>query len=163
MRCRTTTSVGTFHLGYDPCTKKHLTHALSGIYKKHPRGEPTCHYTPVVGVDCECSPHLKEMWDGDDPLSQGETWGTPKLRLGPPATSAFPRWSLALPPEPVLQHKHSSLLLVSEPEFHAEWLRDGPCDATTTGSSNLRHRCQLSLTLSGGEHEIRGADCIASR
>ena len=69
---------------------------------------------------------------------------------------------LALPPA-LIQTKHSSLLLVSEPEFHAEWLRDGPCDATTTGSSNLRHRCQLSLTLSGGEHEIRGAGCIASR
>src|SRR5580700_3258454 len=55
----------------------------------------------------------------------------------------------------------SSLLLKSEPEFHAEWLRDGPCDATTTGLSNSGHRCQLSLTLSGGEHEIRGACCIA--
>src|SRR5580692_10780967 len=63
----------------------------------------------------------------------------------------------------VLEIDYSSLLLVSEPEFHEEWLRDGPCDATTTGSSNLRHRCQLSLTLSGGEHEIRGASCIASR
>src|ERR1700722_9997645 len=66
-------------------------------------------------------------------------------------------------PGPVLQLKYSSLLLVSEPEFHEEWLRDGPCDATTTGSSNLRQRCQLSLALSGGEHEIRGAGCIASR
>ena len=64
---------------------------------------------------------------------------------------------------PVISNEYSSLLLKSEPEFHAEWLRDGPCDATTTGSSNLRHRCQLSLTLSGGVHEIRGAGCIASR
>jgi len=32
--------------------------------------------------------------------------------------------------------KYSSLLLVSGPEFHEEWLRDGPCDATTTGLSN---------------------------
>jgi hypothetical protein len=32
--------------------------------------------------------------------------------------------------------EHSSLLLVSGPEFHEEWLRDGPCDATTTGLSN---------------------------
>src|SRR6185437_14708910 len=34
--------------------------------------------------------------------------------------------------------------LWSEPEFHEEWLRDGPCDATTTGPGNLGHRCQLS-------------------
>jgi hypothetical protein len=36
----------------------------------------------------------------------------------------------------VLMLEHSSLLLVSGPEFHEEWLRDGPCDATTTGLSN---------------------------
>jgi hypothetical protein len=36
----------------------------------------------------------------------------------------------------VLYIVYSSLLLVSGPEFHEEWLRDGPCDATTTGLSN---------------------------
>src|SRR5579884_480083 len=52
-------------------------------------------------------------------------------------------------PAPVVQTNHSSLLLVGEPEFHAEWLRDGPCDATTTGLSNSGQRCQLSLTSKG--------------
>jgi hypothetical protein len=79
------------------------------------------------------------------------------------SSADFPGLVACTAASPVLQLKYSSLLLVSEPEFHAEWLRDGPCDATTTGSSNLRQRCQLSLTLSGGEHEIRGASCIASR
>src|SRR6185437_11746790 len=52
--------------------------------------------------------------------------------------------------------------LWSEPESYEEWLRDGPCDATTTGSGNLRHRCQLSPDGGfqnwnrRGEHEIRG-------
>ena len=36
----------------------------------------------------------------------------------------------------VISNEYSSLLLKSEPEFHEEWLRDGPCDATTTGLSN---------------------------
>jgi hypothetical protein len=48
-------------------------------------------------------------------------------------------------------HRNSSCLLhKSEPEFHAEWLRDGPCDATTTGLSNSGHRCQLSLAVRRG-------------
>jgi len=63
----------------------------------------------------------------------------------------------------VISKDYSSLLLKSEPEFHAEWLRDGPCDATTTGPSNSGHRCQLSPAVTSGVHEIRGAGCIASR
>jgi hypothetical protein len=55
----------------------------------------------------------------------------------------------------VLFLKHSSLLLVSGPEFHEEWLRDGPCDATTTGLSNSGSGVN-SLPVCG-EHEIRGA------
>jgi hypothetical protein len=39
------------------------------------------------------------------------------------------------------------------PEFHEEWLRDEPCDATTTGRSNSGSRCQLSP--GNGGHEIR--------
>jgi hypothetical protein len=40
-------------------------------------------------------------------------------------------------------------------EFHAEWLRDEPCDATATGSGSyiLTARCQLPP--GNGEHEIR--------
>jgi hypothetical protein len=43
----------------------------------------------------------------------------------------------------------------SGPEFHAEWLRDEPCDATATGSGSyiLTARCQLPP--GNGEHEIR--------
>jgi hypothetical protein len=44
----------------------------------------------------------------------------------------------------VLETIHSSLLLVSEPEFHEEWLRDGPCDATTTCLGKPGVWCQLS-------------------
>jgi len=43
----------------------------------------------------------------------------------------------------VLKIKHSSLLS-GKFEFHEEWLRDEPCDATTTGLSNSGDRCQLS-------------------
>src|SRR5207244_1745634 len=44
-------------------------------------------------------------------------------------------------------------------EFHEEWLRDEPCEATTTGSGSSIPvaRCQLSPG-NCGEHEIRGAD-----
>jgi hypothetical protein len=41
--------------------------------------------------------------------------------------------------------KHSSLPPKGKPEFHAEWLRDGPCDATTTCLGNPGVWCQLSL------------------
>ncbi len=66
---------------------------------------------------------------------------------------------LASIPASVVSHSYSScLLLWSEPGFHEEWLRDGPCDATTTGRSNSGHRCQLSPEglEPDGEHEIRG-------
>ena len=44
--------------------------------------------------------------------------------------------------------------LRSGPEFHAEWLRDEPIDATATetGSSIPLDRCQLSP--GNGDHEI---------
>jgi hypothetical protein len=55
---------------------------------------------------------------------------------------------------PVIQTKHSSLPPKGKPEFHAEWLRDEPCDATTTCPRKTGVWCQL---LPGdGEHEIRG-------
>ena len=40
-------------------------------------------------------------------------------------------------------------------EFHAEWLRDEPCDATATGPASYipADRCQLSP--GNGDHEIR--------
>src|ERR1700735_5140281 len=49
----------------------------------------------------------------------------------------------------VLKIDYSSLLLVSEPEFHEEWLRAGPCDATTTCLGNPGVWCQLSPAVSG--------------
>jgi hypothetical protein len=47
--------------------------------------------------------------------------------------------------------------LLSEPEFHAEWLRDEPYDATATdpGSYIPDDWCQLSP--GNGEHGIRHA------
>jgi len=54
----------------------------------------------------------------------------------------------------VVKTKHSCLPPKGKPEFHAEWLRDEPCDATTTCLGNPGVWCQL---LPGdGEHEIRG-------
>jgi hypothetical protein len=35
--------------------------------------------------------------------------------------------------------------LKGKPGFHAEWLRDGPCDATTTCLGKPGVWCQLSL------------------
>ena len=45
----------------------------------------------------------------------------------------------------VIQTNHSSLPPKGKPEFHAEWLRDGPCDATTTCLGKPGVWCQLSL------------------
>src|SRR5579872_1130040 len=79
---------------------------------------------------------------------------TPGLLLYPRALQ--PR-RICIAAEAMVRNKYSSLLLKSEPGFHAEWLRDGPCDATTTGPSNSGHRCQLSPAVKSGVHEIRGA------
>src|ERR1700753_2083389 len=66
------------------------------------------------------------------------------------------------PQATVLKIEYSSLLLVSEPEFHEEWLRDGPCDATTTCLGKPGVWCQLSPKVPKGigEHEIRGASSL---
>jgi hypothetical protein len=45
--------------------------------------------------------------------------------------------------------------------FHEEWLRDEPCDATTTGRCKTGSRCQLSP--GNGGHEIRKMDWPAGR
>jgi hypothetical protein len=50
---------------------------------------------------------------------------------------------------------HSSLPPKGKPGFHAEWLRDEPCDATTTCLGKPGVWCQLSP--GDGEHEIRGS------
>jgi hypothetical protein len=55
----------------------------------------------------------------------------------------------------VIQTNHSSLPPKGKPGFHAEWLRDGPCDATTTCLGKPGVWCQLSP--GNGEHEIRGS------
>src|ERR1035438_6476043 len=44
----------------------------------------------------------------------------------------------------MVQPDHSVLPPKGNPEFHAEWLRDGPCDATTTCLGNPGVWCQLS-------------------
>jgi hypothetical protein len=49
------------------------------------------------------------------------------------------------------------LLFGADLGFHAEWLRDEPYEATTTGSKAISiDWCQLSP--GDGEHEIRGAE-----
>jgi hypothetical protein len=63
----------------------------------------------------------------------------------------------------VIQTKHSSLPPKGKPGFHAEWLRDGPCDATTTCLGKPGVWCQLSLAGKGGEHEIRGRQAFIAR
>jgi hypothetical protein len=50
---------------------------------------------------------------------------------------------------PVIQPNHSSLPPQGKPGFHAEWLRDGPCDATTTCLGKPGVWCQLSLASAG--------------
>src|SRR6202453_945062 len=55
------------------------------------------------------------------------------------------KYDTCSPPLTVLKIEYSSLLLVSEPEFHEEWLRDEPCDATTTCLGNPGVWCQLLL------------------
>src|ERR1019366_833031 len=50
---------------------------------------------------------------------------------------------------PVIQPGHSSLPPQGKPGFHAEWLRDGPCDATTTCLGKPGVWCQLSLASAG--------------
>lgn len=40
-------------------------------------------------------------------------------------------------------------------EFHAEWLRDEPCDATATGSRSYIVIAWCQLSPGNGEHEIR--------
>src|SRR5215472_4534969 len=47
--------------------------------------------------------------------------------------------------------------LTSRPGFHEEWLRDEPCEATTTGSGSYIPVARCQLSPGDGEHEIRGA------
>ena len=49
----------------------------------------------------------------------------------------------------VVKTNHSSLPPKGKPGFHAEWLRDGPCDATTTCLGKPGVWCQLSLATAG--------------
>ena len=48
-----------------------------------------------------------------------------------------------------------TLLRMGKPEFHAEWLRDEPCDATATGSRSYIPTARCQLPPGNGEHEIR--------
>src|SRR3954452_2268068 len=57
-------------------------------------------------------------------------------------------------PESCDKNKSFKFAPKGKPGFHAEWLRDEPCDATTTCPRKAGAWCQL---LPGdGEHEIRG-------
>jgi hypothetical protein len=52
-------------------------------------------------------------------------------------------------------------LLSGKFEFHAEWLRDEPFDATTTGQNKDVPVSTLSWVASRSrEHEIRSTQCI---
>ena len=48
-------------------------------------------------------------------------------------------------PASVIKTEHSVLPPKGKPEFHAEWLRDKPCDATTTCPRKTGVWCQLLL------------------
>jgi hypothetical protein len=48
-----------------------------------------------------------------------------------------------------------TFLQMGRPEFHAEWLRDEPCDATATGSRSYIPTARCQLPPGNGEHEIR--------
>jgi hypothetical protein len=49
----------------------------------------------------------------------------------------------------VIKINHSSLPSKGKPEFHAEWLRDEPCDATTTCPRKTGVWCQLLPATAG--------------
>src|SRR5579862_2923338 len=57
----------------------------------------------------------------------------------------------------------SSLLYGADLGFHAEWLRDEPYEATTTGSEFIFWSPGVNSRPTQGEHEIRGAEFPASR
>src|SRR5580692_12641550 len=50
--------------------------------------------------------------------------------------------------------------LRSGPEFHAEWLRDEPCDATATDPGSYIPGAWCQLSPGNGEHGIRHASSI---
>src|ERR1700691_3713863 len=57
----------------------------------------------------------------------------------------------------------TSLLFIkvgSRPEFHAEWLRDEPCDATATDPGSYIPGAWCQLSPGNGEHGIRHASSI---
>jgi hypothetical protein len=65
---------------------------------------------------------------------------------------------------PRLSRYHStSLLYGADLGFHAEWLRDEPYEATTTGSEFIFWSPGVNSRPTQGEHEIRGAEFPASR
>jgi hypothetical protein len=57
----------------------------------------------------------------------------------------------------------TSLPFLGKPEFHAEWLRDEPYDATATGSASSMPTARCQLPPGNGEHEIRIASCFCFR
>ena len=50
--------------------------------------------------------------------------------------------------------------VLSRPEFHAEWLRDEPCDATATDPGSYIPGAWCQLSPGNGEHGIRHASSI---
>jgi hypothetical protein len=56
------------------------------------------------------------------------------------------------------RYHSSSLLYGADLGFHAEWLRDEPYEATTTGSEGNFWSPGVNSRPAKGEHEIRGAD-----
>ena len=63
---------------------------------------------------------------------------------------------------PCPPHYHlSSLLFGADLGFHAEWLRDEPYEATTTGSELIFWSPGVNSRPTKGEHEIRGAEFLS--
>jgi hypothetical protein len=90
-------------------------------------------------------------------LSEPER-GHPSLVMQavPESMAGFP---LDAPPR-ILYHRENKSTLRSGPEFHAEWLRDEPYDATATDPGSYIPGAWCQLSPGNREHGIRNARCI---
>ena len=68
----------------------------------------------------------------------------------------FLRPPVPLTPDPVTSNIYPQVCSSEQTlEFHAEWLRDEPCDATATGLGSYIPVAWCQLSPGNGEHEIR--------
>src|ERR1022692_2057149 len=82
----------------------------------------------------------------------GLEWATSTLPLSP--LTSLPAFCSIVGTSSLFIH------LGSGPEFHAEWLRDEPCDATATDPRSYIPGARCQLSPGNREHGIRHARCI---